>query len=437
MGRIQKIQKLDSLRSLAILRCMTVSFLLVVLLSSCATYRRVRVDKQPEVLKSAQAEIPESNVLDVRIQVFDPGELPKSENAARGISEVIRQAESKYMAIQLKNAMQQSGYWGAVRVIPAPAPGDEVLVTGRILESTGEVLKLNIKAFDARGIQWFDKDFKGAVNEEMLTKASDGHYEAFQNVYYRIANELAEHYRKMTPQQILEVRRIAEMKFAQALVPIAFDDYVKKDEKSGQFTLDRLPSEDDEMLARVRRVRERDYMLVDTLDAHYENLNHEMGGIYTNWRKSRLMEMNLIRKADDAKNKKLAAGSLLVLAGIALGVLAGDSGNYNPALGAGVGAAVGIGAMILLQAAQAGEETAINKAALEELGVSFTAEVEPTVLKVEGKTIELTGSAEAKYQQWQEVLGKLYRVETEPEELPPTASTLESRVPEAPPVTEH
>jgi hypothetical protein len=90
MGRIQKIQKFDSLRSLAILRCMTVSFLLVVLLSSCATYRRVRVDKKQEVLKSAQAEIPEAHVLDVRIQVFDPGELPKSENAARGISEVIR-----------------------------------------------------------------------------------------------------------------------------------------------------------------------------------------------------------------------------------------------------------------------------------------------------------------------------------------------------------
>jgi hypothetical protein len=72
----------------------------------------------------------------------------------------------------------------------------------------------------------------------------------------------------------------------------------------------------------------------------------------------------------------------------------------------------------MLQAAQAGEETEINKAALEELGVSFTAEVEPTVLKVEGETIELTGSAAAKYEQWQEVLTKLYRVETEPEMAP-------------------
>jgi hypothetical protein len=31
---------------------------------------------------------------------------------------------------------------------------------------------------------------------------------------------------------------------------------------------------------------------------------------------------------------------------------------------------------------------------------------------VEGETIELTGSAEAKYEQWREVLGKIYQVET-------------------------
>jgi hypothetical protein len=397
------------------------SCLLAVLLSSCATYRRVRVDKKPEVLETAHAEIAESHLLDARIQIFDPGKLPESEDAARGISMVIRQAESKYMAVQLKNAMQQSGYWGAVRVIPAPSAGDEVLVTGRILESDGEVLKLNIRAFDATGRQWFDKDFKGAVNEETYAKSNGGQSDAFQNVYYRIANELAEHYRKMTPEQIHDIRRIAEMKFAQTLVPVAFDSYVQR-KKNGLFAIDRLPSEEDEMLARVRRIRERDYMLVDTLDAHYENLDHEMSEIYTNWRKSRLMEMNLIRKVDDARNKKLAAGTLLVLAGIALGVIAGNNTDYGSAVGAGMGVAIGIGAAILLQAAEAGEETAINKAALEELGVSFTAEVEPTVVEVEGKTIELTGSAEAKYRQWQDVLSKLYRIETEPE-MPPAADS--------------
>ncbi|MCK5604131.1 hypothetical protein KAR91_19745 [Candidatus Pacearchaeota archaeon] len=87
-------------------------------------------------------------------------------------------------------------------------------------------------------------------------------------------------------------------------------------------------------------------------------------------------------------------------------------------MGSVVGAAVGAGMGIMLNADRITEEAEINKAALEELGESFAADVEPTVLKVEGETVELTGSAEAKYQQWREVLGKLYQIETEAEMLP-------------------
>jgi hypothetical protein len=216
----------------------------------------------------------------------------------------------------------------------------------------------------------------------------------------------------MTQDQILEVRQVSEMRFAKELVPSAFTGYLQKDKKTGQFKIDRLPSEDDEMLARVRRVRERDYMLVDTLDVNYEGLHRDMREVYTNWRKSRLLEMNLIRKVDDAKNKELAKGALLVVSGAILGALYGQSEGYNPAIPAIIGADMGAGVAKIFEADKIKEEAEINKAALEELGVSFAAEVEPTVLKVEGETIELTGSAEAKYEQWSEVLGKLYQVET-------------------------
>ena len=120
----------------------------------------------------------------------------------------------------------------------------------------------------------------------------------------------------------------------------------------------------------------------------------------------------MIRKVDDAKNKELLKGSLLILSGAALGVLVGEAEGYNQALSGVIGAAVGAGVAKIFEADKIKEEAEINKAALEELGVSFAAEVEPTVLKVEGETIELTGSAEVKYEQWREVLGKLYQVET-------------------------
>jgi len=401
------------LRNRFIPRGLVVSLLLAILLSSCAiTYKRVRPDKKKVVLESVQTEILEPLLLDVRIQTFDLGELPSSENESRGISREIRQAESKYMAVQLKHALYQTGYWGSVRVVPAESSGDEVRVTGRILKSNGEELKLKIEAFDAVGRKWFEKDFKGAVNEQMYKGKSGEQVEVFQNVYYQIANELAAYYKTMTPDQILELRQVSEIRFAKGLVPSAFTGYLQKNEKTGRFIIDRLPSEDDEMLARVRRVRERDYMLVDTLDVNYEGLNRDMREVYTNWRKSRLLEMNMIREVDDAKNKEMLKGGLLVLSGAALGVLYAESEGSNSAIPVLIGAAVGAGVSKIFEADKIKKEAEINKAALEELGVSFAAEVEPTVLKVEGETIELTGSAEAKYEQWQEVLEKLYQVET-------------------------
>ena len=406
------------MRNRSIPRGLVVSLFLAILLSSCATtYKRVRPDKKKVVLESVQTEIPEPLLLDVRIQTFDLGELPSSENESRGISSEIRQAESKYMAVQLKHALYQTGYWGSVRVVPAESSGDEVRVTGRILKSNGEELKLKIEAFDAVGRKWFEKDFKGAVTEQMYKKSSAEQAEVFQNVYYQIANELAAYYKTMTPDQILELRQVSEIRFAKGLVPSAFTGYLQKNEKTGRFIIDRLPSEDDEMLARVRRVRERDYMLVDTLDVNYEGLNRDMREVYTNWRKSRLLEMNMIREVDDAKNKEMLKGGLLVLSGAALGVLYAESEGSNSAIPVLIGAAVGAGVSKIFEADKIKKEAEINKAALEELGVSFAAEVEPTVLKVEGETIELTGSAEAKYEQWQEVLEKLYQVETGAEML--------------------
>ena len=64
---------------------------------------------------------------------------------------------------------------------------------------------------------------------------------------------------------------------------------------------------------------------------------------------------------------------------------------------------------------------------MEELGISFAAEVEPIVLEVEGETIKLTGSAKAKYQQWREVLARLYKVETEAEIGVAESGTLEAK----------
>ena len=432
---MERIQKIFELRSISTLRCFVLSLFLSIWLCSCVTYMKVAPDKKKIALIPVQTEIPESQLLDVRIEIFDPGELPSSKNASRGISEEIREAESHYMAIQLRNAMQQSGHWGAVRVVPAEASGDEVRVTGRILKSDGEELKLKIGAIDATGKQWFkEKTFKCAVSADMYKESSKNQIEVFQNVYNKIANALAVHRRTMTSEQVHEIRQVAEMRFAEELAPGTFMGYLRKERTAltkERFMIDRLPSKDDEMLERVRQVRERDYMLVDTLDIQYEGLYRDMEEVYTGWRKSRLDEMNMIREVDRKKNAEAWKGAGIILAGAILGAAygqaAGNTGYYNPMIPALVGAAAGVGVAKMLEADQIAEEAEINKVALEELGISFAAEVEPIVLEVEGETIKLTGSAKAKYQQWREVLARLYKVETEAEIGVAESGTLEAK----------
>ena len=432
---MERIQKIFELRSISTLRCFVLSLFLSICLCSCVTYMKVAPDKKKIALIPVQTEIPESQLLDVRIEIFDPGKLPSSKNASRGLSEEIREAESHYMAIQLRNAMQQSGHWGAVRVVPAEASGDEVRVTGRILKSDGEELKLKIGAIDATGKQWFkEKTFKCAVSADMYKESSKNQTEVFQNVYNKIANVLAVHRRTMASEQVHEIRQVAEMRFAEELAPGTFMGYLRKERTAltkERFMIDRLPSKDDEMLERVRQVRERDYMLVDTLDIQYEGLYRDMEEVYMGWRKSRLDEMNMIREVDRKKNAEAWKGAGIILAGAILGAAygqaAGNTGYYNPMIPSLVGAAAGVGVAKMLEADQIAEEAEINKVALEELGISFAAEVEPIVLEVEGETIKLTGSAKAKYQQWREVLARLYKVETEAEIGVAESGTLEAK----------
>ena len=105
-------------------------------------------------LNQATAEVPEEELLDVGIQVFDPGlptdddELYKLEQS--GVFPDVRKSEARYVPFHLMTTMQSTGYWGAVRLVPAANPVD-VMVTGTILKSNGKHLELEIQVVDSRG----------------------------------------------------------------------------------------------------------------------------------------------------------------------------------------------------------------------------------------------------------------------------------------------
>jgi len=384
--------------------------LALVLLAACST-TSVQRDVNGDVgLQKAQTEIAEAQLLDVWIELFDPGQLPDDEEKASGLSMDIRHAEARYIPHHLRDTMEKTGYWGAVRVVPIATAGGELLVRGTILASDGEHLELNIIALDASGRQWFNANYEAQATLDDYRAAEPARSEVFQSLYNTIANDLARSRESLKADDIVTIRRVAALRFAADLAPDAFAGYLQGSDDESGYTIMRLPAMDDPMYRRVNAIRERDFLLIDTLNGHFDNLYREMQEPYFQWRMTRTREATSLReiKADATKRKLLGAAA--IVGAIAIEVLGNNSTRVQTGTLRDV-MVVG-GAYAIKTGFDKDSETTIHRDAIKELGESFAAETRPLVVEVEGEIVELTGSAEVQYAKWRALLKRIYASET-------------------------
>ena len=354
----------------------------------------------------------EDRILDLWVEVFDPGELPEDEDEARGLSMDIRKAEARYIPIHLARTIENGGHWGAVRVAPRETEGFEVLVRGRILHSDGERLRLSVTALDARGESWFQREYEHRIEGDYPRTGRD---EAFQPLYDQIADDLVERRNEYRPKELRRIRRIAELRFARSMAPEAFEDYLeqsKDSENDGRFRLRRLPAESDPGMQWVRAIRDRDHLLMDTLNGHFDHYYRNMDAPYADWRRARAEEARLLREIEEKALTNKLLGGLAILGGIALAAAGADDGPATRSVTGNVGQLMIMGgAWSMKSGFDKDAESSIHKAALEELGDSFRSEAQPLVVQVEGETYRLTGSAESQYAQWRNLLKRIYAEE--------------------------
>jgi len=381
----------------------------LLLLSACSTTVSRRNVEGWVPVDQTEAEIPENRLLNASIEVFDPGVLPEDEKDANGLSMEIRKAEARYMPELLRTTMEKSGYWGAVRVVPDEITGGELLVSGTILESNGNQLDLEITARDASGRQWFNKEYRDGVEADFYQRNWNNYtVDAFQPTYNTIANDLAKFLKTLTTDEITAIRRVAELRFATDIAPDAFGTYLQHSEK-GEYSIVHLPSYDDPMYGRVRAIRERDLLMIDTLNGHFDNFHREMREPYTEWRKARSDEVEKQRELERAALNRTLLGVAAIVGAVFVETA---GGGYSPGTDVLGDVLVLGGAAAIKSGMDKRSEAKIHRDSIEELGMSFSSEAEPLVLEVEGKTIELTGSAEAQYEQWRALIGQIYSAET-------------------------
>ncbi len=374
------------------------------MLSACAsTVSSQRKGDPPVILSKVSEELPEAQLMDVWIELFDPGELPTKEKDALGLSKEIREAEARYIPIHLRAVIEKTGYWGAVRVVPYDTEGAEVLLRGSIVSSDGSELELKVSAEDASGRVWFRKTYKGEVEPgsyDVMPENTD----SFQAVYRLIANDLAKFRNQLTDQERIAIRQYADVRFAADMAPDAFAGHLQVDDK-GIYHLNHLPAENDPAFQRVQIIRERDFMLIDTLNGQFDNYYLEMGMPYAEWRKARSLEAESLREVKKKANTRKFLGAVAILGAIALEAAGSSSGTLRDVMVLG-------GAVAIKQGMDINAQSPIHQAAIEELGESFSSEAQPLVVEVDGEVHKLTGSAEAQYQQWRALMREIYASET-------------------------
>ncbi len=374
------------------------------LAGGCATHT-VRTTTYEPVVTDTEA-IPEEFLMDVGIAIFDPGLDEIDDDEEETTNHQVRLAESRYAPYLLTETLIRSGNWGIVYVMPNDASPMDIRIDGTILQSTGESMAMRVRVSDATGRHWYTKEYREAISQFSYEPGQRAQNDPFQVLYNSIANDLLD-FRKSSIDNtdIAEIRAISEMRFARRFSPEAFGDFLAADGE-GNYNLTALPAESDPSLRRIREIRERDYMFMDTVQEYYSTFTREMREPYDSWREQSYHETLALRELEDNARRRFILGTAVVLGGLAA---AANGGDYVTQVGGAAG--VGAGAYLIKSGFDRQAEARIHMAALEEMGASLEGEVAPRVISLEDQTITLTGTVEEQYEQWREILADIYAVE--------------------------
>ena len=369
------------------------------------------ITAEVKALDMADVAPPEEQLLDIGIVEFDDG-VPKNNDPVKtGVYEEVRAAEVRYLPYHLKTTLQATGHWGAVRVIPSRNAFTDVIISAVIEKSNGEFVMLKVRVEDAMGHEWYEKSYQTQTGISSYDQYRDRTNDPYQNVFNEIANDLREYVSAIPPKQVQSIRQVSELQFFGDMAPLYSGDHLAKDE-DGMTNIVRLPAENDPTVARLRQIRERDRLVVDTLNEHYANFYYGIAIPYEGWRKiSREEQVNYRQVRRSAAMRTLLG--VVVLAGSVAMETDNSSSSSTRRMKRGI-QTVGIskGLETIFEGLTRRSESKIHIESIKELSESFGTEAAPMVVTVQGEARRLTGTAAAQYESWRRLLKQIYEAET-------------------------
>ncbi|MES2624148.1 MAG: hypothetical protein V4628_02605 [Pseudomonadota bacterium] len=327
------------------------------------------------------AQSSEENFLDVSIRIFDPPVEDPATPIGEKISSEIRLTEVRYVPMFIRYRLEDSGMFGAVRVLPILDGGAELMLEGQIIKSDGAVLELAIQARDSTGRIWVDKTYSGSAVESVALNESTLTQDAFSYLFAEIVRDLSAAQQLLGPEQLAEIHSAALLKFGNGLLPQFFTDYLNVS-ADGTVNITRLPAADDPLLRRIEAIREHEYLFIDVVDQEYQQFFTDTKPVYDMWRKFRREQttsaVNFATRETNSQSD-FKRGSYYALQE--------SYNNYRWAK--------------------------LQTLYLDELSEGFANEVEPTQIELQDSLYKLTGTFEQQYREWRTILAELLALETQ------------------------
>ena len=335
---------------------------------------------------------PENQLLDIAVNVFEVA-LSEEETLEFGewIFSEIRANETHYLPYTLRETLLRSNQWGAVRVLPDSDPSVDLQIKAKVMTSSGKRILVHVVAADSSGRVWLDQEYLDLASENDFPGRTrytagqpfkpDEFVEPFQDIYNKINNSLVEFRATLTEQELVDLKRVSEMVYASDLAPESFDRNLEKTENN-LLTVVSLPAKDDPMLRRVKEMRARHHLFIDTVDEYYGSLYENMRPSYAVWRKYSFDQIN--------ENLK-AAGEQYDFENF------GRSGRY----------------LTLTQRYDRYRWSKIFELEYREISAGFNNEVGPAILELNERVHGLSGTMEEQYIQWTRILRQLFSLEAQ------------------------
>ena len=152
-------------------------------------------------------------------------------------------------------------------MIPDKAAAVDVLIQGKILHSDGEKLEILITVSDSSNRQWFSKPYQAIASRYAYDPKRQQEFDAFQTIYNQVANDMLNYRQTLTDPHSRKFVKLANSNSQCLHLKPLLTTLVS------YWKINRLPAENDPMIQRIRSIRERDYLFIDTMQQHYNTFS--------------------------------------------------------------------------------------------------------------------------------------------------------------------